>query len=128
MTKKGQKMSFHARKVEIMASIGIMEIVIERHRKGESLIFTGDEAIWGIDLDTADLMEKRRYYEKERFKKDVCVVCAYVCRYAVSWLFWYGSRTLGEHTGGKQHRGDAGECRSGRIRYKPYPALIPCSS
>jgi len=29
MTKKGQKMSFHARKVEIMAKIGIMEIVID---------------------------------------------------------------------------------------------------
>ena len=56
MTKKGQKMSFHARKVEIMANIGIMEIVIERHREAESLIFTGDEVIWGIDLDTANLM------------------------------------------------------------------------
>lgn len=31
-----------------------------------------------------------------------------------------GSRTLGEYTDGKQHRGDAGECRSGRIRDKPY--------
>ena len=41
MTKKGQKMSFHARKVEIMANIGIMEIVIERHREAEPLIFTG---------------------------------------------------------------------------------------
>ena len=47
MTKKGQKMSFHARKVEIMANIGIMEIVIERHREAETLIFTGDEVIWG---------------------------------------------------------------------------------
>ena len=58
MTKKGQKMSFHARKVEIMANRGIMEIVIERHREAEPLIFTGDEAIWGIDLDTTNLMEK----------------------------------------------------------------------
>ena len=41
MTKKGQKMSFHARKVEIMANRGIMEIVIERHREAEPLIFTG---------------------------------------------------------------------------------------
>ena len=41
MTKKGQKMSFHARTVEIMANIGIMEIVIERHREAEPLIFTG---------------------------------------------------------------------------------------
>ena len=49
-------MSFHARKVEIMANIGIMEIVIERHREAETLIFTGDEVIWGIDLDTANLM------------------------------------------------------------------------
>ena len=40
-------MSFHARKVEIMANIGIMEIVIERHREVETLIFTGDEVIWG---------------------------------------------------------------------------------
>jgi hypothetical protein len=31
MTKKGQKMSFHARKVEIRANIGTIEIVIERH-------------------------------------------------------------------------------------------------
>ena len=58
MTKKGQKMSFHARKVEIRANRGIMEIVIERHREAEPLIFTGDEAIWGIDLDTTNLMEK----------------------------------------------------------------------
>jgi len=41
MTKKGQKMSFHARKVEIRANRGIMEIVIERHREAEPLIFTG---------------------------------------------------------------------------------------
>ena len=41
MTKKGQKMSFHARKVEIRANIGTMEIVIERHREAEPLIFTG---------------------------------------------------------------------------------------
>ncbi len=40
-------MSFHARTVEIMANIGIMEIVIERHREAEPLIFTGDEVIWG---------------------------------------------------------------------------------
>ena len=51
-------MSFHARKVEIRANIGTMEIVIERHREAEPLIFTGDEAIWGIDLDTTNLMEK----------------------------------------------------------------------
>ena len=51
-------MSFHARTVEIMANIGIMEIVIERHRETEPLIFTGDEAIWGINLDTANLMKK----------------------------------------------------------------------
>ena len=120
MTKKGQKMSFHARKVEIMANIGIMEIVIERHREAEPLIFTGDEAIWDIDLDITNLMEKGDYYEKEHFKKDVCVVCAYVCRYSVDWLFWYGSRTLGEYTDGKQHRGDAGECRRGGIWNKPY--------
>ncbi len=29
MTKKGQKMSFHVRRVEIVAKIGIMEIVID---------------------------------------------------------------------------------------------------
>jgi len=29
MTKKGQKMSFHARQVEIVAKIGIMEIAID---------------------------------------------------------------------------------------------------
>ena len=40
-------MSFHARKVEIMASIGIMEIVIERHREAEPLIFTRDETDLG---------------------------------------------------------------------------------
>ncbi len=41
-----------------MENIGIMEIVIEseRRREAESLIFTGDEVIWGIDLDTANLM------------------------------------------------------------------------
>lgn len=56
MTKKGKTMLFHARRVEIMENIGIMEIVIERRREAESLIFTGDEVIWGIDLDTANLM------------------------------------------------------------------------
>ncbi len=120
MTKKGQKMSFHARKVEIMANIGIMEIVIERHREAEPLIFTGDEAIWDIDLDITNLMEKGDYYEKEHFKKDVCVVCAYVCWYSVDWLLWYSSGTFGEYTGRKQHRGDAGECRRGGIWNKSY--------
>lgn len=69
MTKKGQKMSFHARKVEIMANTGIMEIVIERHPEAEPLIFTGDEAIWGIDLDTTNLMEKGDIMKKSVSKK-----------------------------------------------------------
>ena len=97
MTKKGQKMSFHAGKVEIAAKKGIMEIVIDFTERKKKIL----------------LIKRRRYYEKGRIKKDVCVVCAYVCRYAVDWLFRYGSRTLGENTGGKQHRGDTGEYRSG---------------
>jgi len=104
MTKKGQKMSFHAGKVEIAAKKGIMEIVIDFTERKKKIL----------------LIKRRRYYEKGRIKKDVCVVCACVCRYAVDWLFRYGSRTLGEYTDGKQHRDDTGERGRGRIRNKPY--------
>ncbi len=69
MTKIRQKMSFHARKVEIRANIGIMEIVIERHREAEPLIFTRDETIWGIDIDTTNLMEKGDIMKKSVLKK-----------------------------------------------------------
>ena len=62
-------MSFHARKVEIRANIGIMEIVIERHREAEPLIFTRDETIWGIDIDTTNLMEKGDIMKKSVLKK-----------------------------------------------------------
>lgn len=62
-------MSFHARKVEIMANRGIMEIVIERHREVEPLIFTEDEAIWGIDFDTTNLMERGDIMKKSVSKK-----------------------------------------------------------
>jgi hypothetical protein len=97
-------MSFHAGKVEIAAKKGIMEIVIDFTERKKKIL----------------LIKRRRYYEKGRIKKDVCVVCACVCRYAVDWLFRYGSRTLGEYTDGKQHRDDTGERGRGRIRNKPY--------
>lgn len=104
MTKKGQKMSFHAGKVVTVAQIGIMEIVIDFTERKKKIL----------------LIKWRTYYEKERFKKDVCIVCADVCRYSVDWLFRYGSRTLGEYTDGKQHRGGEGEYRRAGIRNKPY--------
>ncbi len=93
MTKKGQKMSFHAGKVVAVAKIGIMEIIIDfTERNKENIV---------------DQMED--YYEKERFKKDVCVVCAYVCRYSADWLFRYGSRTIGEYADGKRRGGGFAE-------------------
>ena len=46
MTKKGQKMSFHAEKVVTVANIGIMEIVIDfTERKKENIINQMEEIL-----------------------------------------------------------------------------------
>lgn len=68
-------MSFDAERVEVMTETWIMRVVIDFNR----------------------ILRKKEYgycYEKEHFKKDVCIVCAYVRRYSDDWLFRYGSRTL----------------------------------
>jgi hypothetical protein len=93
MTKKRAKMSFHARRVEIVEETRIMGIV--------------DNSTKPNGGNVNDIRESKIVILSS-------VLCTYVFRYSDDRLFRYGGRTLEEHTDGKQHRGDAGECRECR--------------